>query len=85
MVIKCGVPQGSLLGPLLFSIFVNDMPGNVQSCDVALYADDTCIFTASKDPSEVSRKLNEDLSRISCWRVFHEEIICHHDKLQLSS
>ena len=65
--IVCRVPQGSLLGPLLFSIFVNDMPNNTHCCDLALYADDTCLFTSSKDPREITRKLNEDLLSLSNW------------------
>ena len=65
--VTCGVPQGSLLGPLLFSLFVNDMPGIVKSCDLALYADDTCLFTSSRDPKEIAKRANEDLSILSKW------------------
>ena len=65
--ITCGVPQGSLLGPLLFTLFVNDMPNNVQFCELALYDDDTCLFTSSTDPGEIERKLNEDILSLSKW------------------
>ena len=65
--LTCGVPQGSLLGPLLFTLFVNDMPNYVKSCEVSLYADDTCLFTSSNDPRQVEKKLNEDISNLSLW------------------
>ena len=63
----CGVPQGSILGPLMFLIFVNDLPDVVSKCTVNLYADDTTIYYANKDPKEVTNTLNADLSSIVDW------------------
>ena len=50
--ISCGVPQGSILGPLLFLIYVNDMPMAVK-CDLFLYADDTCLVFQSKNVKDI--------------------------------
>ena len=49
MNISCGVPQGSILGPLLFLCYVNDMSSSVN-CNLLLYADDSALFTSGKNP-----------------------------------
>ena len=66
--VSCGVPQGSVLGPLLFLIYVNDMSQAVK-CDLFLYADDTCLVCQHKDINKIENQLNEDFSNICDWFV----------------
>ena len=66
-VILTGVPQGSLLGPLLFLIFVNDLPLSLKHTDSILYADDTVIYTKGKTAIEMAEKIKSDLVNLDTW------------------
>ena len=66
--ITCGVPQESILGPLLFLIYVNDMPQAVKS-NLFLCADDSCLVFQEKDAIEIEKQLNEDFTNICEWFV----------------
>lgn len=66
--ISCGVPQGSILGPLLFLIYVNDMSGVVEN-KLLLYADDSAILVADKDISTVENLLQTELQIVSEWLI----------------
>ena len=65
--IKCGIPQGSILGPLLFLIYINDLPGCLLHTKVHMYADDTTLYSSSTSTAELYTKVNEDLNRVRDW------------------
>ena len=62
-----GVPQGSFLGPLLFSIYINDLPRVCPDVEVIMYADNTVVFTSGKNKLEVAEKLNKEMQKIAKW------------------
>ena len=74
--IVCGVPQGSILGPLLFLLYINDLPDSLHDTTPCLYADDTQIFASAKDSEELTSNLNNDLNNINHWLISNK--LQHH-------
>ena len=64
--VKAGVPQGSILGPLFFLIFINDLSDNLVS-NPKLFADDTSLFSVVQDITLSAMNLNDDLKKINKW------------------
>ena len=62
-----GVPQGSVIGPLLFCIFVNDMPNTVDTSKVNLYADDTTLYHSSVSLLDLRKCIESDMENVSKW------------------
>ena len=65
--VKCGVPQGSILGPLLFILYMNDICSVSKLLFTLLYADDTCVLLSGKDLNDLIAVLNVELISLSVW------------------
>ncbi|CAB3997442.1 Hypothetical predicted protein [Paramuricea clavata] len=74
--IKSGVPQGSILGPILFLIFINDLPSYVGSSKPFLFADDSTLISSGSDLHELSVSLKSDMTSVSRWT--------NHNKMSLN-
>ena len=66
--ISCDVPQGSILGPLLFLIYASDKSQAVEY-DLYLYADDSCLLFQHKNDTEIKKQLTKDFSNTCDWFV----------------
>ena len=69
------MPQGSILGPLLFIMLFNDITDAIRHSRIVKYADDTVIYFADKDSKSIQSNLTEDMDLISNWLKENELII----------
>ena len=62
--VYCGVPQGSILGPLLFIIFINDLSNYIERASVIIYADDTVLYVSHESKEKTENDLNQDMPNL---------------------
>ena len=65
--ITCGIPQGSILGPLLFLLYINDLANVSKVLFTILFADDSTLFISGDDPSDLVNAMNNEMIRVIEW------------------
>ena len=82
--VVCGVPQGSILGPLLFLLFINDLPLSLKNSSVSvdLYADDTTLYYIASDKAVLESNLQKALNIVRAW-CLENGMIINTDKTKL--
>ena len=73
--ITCGVPQGSVLGPLLFLLYVNDIYCSSKKLKFYLFADDTNVLHSHKDLKSLEKEMNVELDNVYQWLVSNKLIL----------
>uniref|UniRef100_A0A8C5MK96 Reverse transcriptase domain-containing protein n=1 Tax=Leptobrachium leishanense TaxID=445787 RepID=A0A8C5MK96_9ANUR len=77
--VTCGVPQGSILGPLLFTIFINDLPNVCNASTVHMYADDIVIYTSKPNLQQLEAVLQEQFTEVEKW-IKNNKLFLNTDK-----
>ena len=67
--LTCGIPQGSSLGPLLFLIYINDLPNCLDMAQPRMFADDTSVSYASDSLDEIQNVINSELKNLNSWLI----------------
>ena len=65
--VRRGVPQGSVLGPMFFNIFINDLFLHIKTVQLNMYADDGQLYTADTDPVSLERRISCEVSSANAW------------------
>ena len=76
--VKCGIPQGSILGPTLFSLHVNDLP-KISEFNVRLFADDTVLIMSDRDLQNLNKTANAEAKKFENW-LSSNKLTLDHDK-----
>ena len=79
--IKCGVPQGSILGPLFFILYINDLQNASELVELLLLADDTSIFYSHSNPNTLEFVLNNEIKNIEFLGVYIDEHLTWKDHI----
>jgi len=70
-----GVPQGSVLGPLLFLLYINDLPNHIKEAKLVLYADDTNILVSGKNEEELQTRLSVITKQLEGWFLENDLVV----------